>query len=216
MAERIAPSRFHETAGVEDWRVLAFGACAFFRADSLAGAVRLVEAIGRLADAGDRRPDVDVRALGVTVRLMDYEALGVTEADVSLARQISAAARELGLAADPSQLRDVELTIDAVDIPAVRRFWCAVLGYEEFGEEDALDPHRRWPGIWFQPMDPARTERNRVHVDLFVPPDLVEARVAAAVAAGGRIVRDSGAPTWWTIADPEGNEMDVTSTIGRD
>ena len=64
-------------------------------------------------------------------------------------------------------------------------------------------------------MDPARTERNRVHVDLFVPPDLVEARVAAAVAAGGRIVRDSG-PQWWTIADPEGNEVDVTSTIGRD
>jgi len=25
-----------------------------------------------------------------------------------------------------------------------------------------------------------------------------------------------GVPTWWTIADPEGNEMDVTSTIGRD
>jgi len=215
MAERIAPSRFHETPGVEDWRVLAFGACAFYRADSLAPAVRLVEAIGRLADASGKRPDVDVRALGVTVRLMDYEALGVTEEDVSLAREISGAARELGLTADPSQLRDVELTIDAVDIPAVRRFWCAVLGYEEFGEEDALDPYRRWPGIWFQPMDPARTDRNRVHVDLFVPPDLVEARVAAAVAAGGRIVRDSG-PQWWTIADPEGNEVDVTSTIGRD
>jgi len=216
MAERIAPSRFHETPGVEDWRVLAFGACAFYRADTLAQAVRLVEAIGRLAEASGQRPDVDVRALGVTVRLMDYEALGVTDDDVALAREIAGAARDLGLTADPSQLRDVELTIDAVDIPAVRRFWCAVLGYEEFGEEDALDPHRRWSGIWFQPMDPARTERNRVHVDVFVPPDLVEARVAAAVAAGGRIVRDSGAPTWWTIADTEGNEVDVTSTIGRD
>jgi len=190
MADRIAPSRFHATTAVEDWRILAFGACAFFRADSLTVAMRLVQAIGRLAEASGRRPDVDVRSGGVTVRLMDYDALGVTDADVDLAQEISAVARELGLAADSTELRDIEMTIDAVDIPAVRRFWCTVLGYEEFGDEDALDPHRRWPGIWFQPMDPARTERNRLHVDLFVPPDLVEARVAAAVAAGGRIVRD--------------------------
>jgi len=216
MADRVAPSTFHATAGVEDWRVLAFGACVFYPTESLSSALRLIEAIGRLAESSGRRPDVDLRAAGVTVRLMDYDALGVTEADVSLAREISAAARDLGLAADPTALRDIELTIDAVDIPAVRRFWCAVLGYAEFGEEDAIDPQRRWPGIWFQPMDPARAERNRIHVDVFVPPDLVEARVAAAVAAGGRIVRDSGAPTWWTIADPEGNEVDVTSVIGRD
>jgi 4a-hydroxytetrahydrobiopterin dehydratase len=28
------------------------------------------------------------------------------------------------------------------------------------------------------------------------------------VAAGGTIVRDNG-PEWWTLADPEGNEVDI-------
>jgi 4a-hydroxytetrahydrobiopterin dehydratase len=42
-----------------------------------------------------------------------------------------------------------------------------------------------------------------------VPHDQVEARIAAALAAGGRIVDDTHAPGWWTLADAEGNEADL-------
>ena len=56
-------------------------------------------------------------------------------------------------------------------------------------------------------MDAPRPQRNRVHVDVFVPNDAAEARVAAALAAGGRLVDDSHAPDWWTLADAEGNEV---------
>ncbi len=34
--ERVRPQQFHETVGLEDWRVLSEGACAYFRAGSLA------------------------------------------------------------------------------------------------------------------------------------------------------------------------------------
>ena len=34
-------------------------------------------------------------------------------------------------------------------------------------------------------------------------------RVAAAIAAGGVLVTDEYAPSWWTLADAEGNEADV-------
>jgi len=27
--------------------------------------------------------------------------------------------------------------------------------------------------------------------------------------SGGRIVSDAGAPEWWTLTDPEGNEVDL-------
>jgi Glyoxalase-like domain len=54
-----------------------------------------------------------------------------------------------------------------------------------------------------------RSERNRIHIDVWVPHDQAEARVAAALAAGGRMVTDEHAPAWWTLADPEGNEADV-------
>jgi 4a-hydroxytetrahydrobiopterin dehydratase len=48
-----------------------------------------------------------------------------------------------------------------------------------------------------------------------VPHDEAEARVAAAIAAGGRVVNDANAPGWWTLADPEGNEVDVASWPDR-
>jgi len=52
--------------------------------------------------------------------------------------------------------------------------------------------------------------------DVSVPHDQAEARVAAAIAAGGHAVTDQHAPAWWTLADAEGNEADVATWIGRD
>jgi 4a-hydroxytetrahydrobiopterin dehydratase len=70
--------------------------------------------------------------------------------------------------------------------------------------------------IWFQQMVEPRTGRNRIHVDISVPHDQAEARVAAGVAAGGRVMFDRYAPTWWTLADPEGNEVDIATWQGRE
>lgn len=40
--------------------------------------------------------------------------------------------------------------------------------------------------------------------------------MAAALAAGGRLLDDSNAPAWWTLADPVGNVADVATQEGRD
>jgi 4a-hydroxytetrahydrobiopterin dehydratase len=216
MTEPITPRQFHEAEGVDDWRVVAHGACAHFRTGSFAMGVKLVEAIGELADAANHHPDVDLRYAGVTVRLFTHDAHALSERDVELARQIGAAARELDVAGDPTAVQDVDFTIDALVGPDVMPFWRAVLGYQQVGDEDLLDPHWRWPSIWFQPMDAPRPERNRIHVDVWVPHDQAEARVSAAIAAGGLLVSDEHAPAWWTVADAEGNEVDVATWMGRD
>jgi len=74
--------------------------------------------------------------------------------------------------------------------------------------------------LFFQPMSADETERraqrNRTHLDLFVPDDQAEARIAAAVAAGGCVVYDAEASEWWTVADPEGNEVDIAVAVGRE
>ena len=44
---------------------------------------------------------------------------------------------------------------------------------------------------------------------VYLPEDQARARVDAALAAGGRIANEANAPGWWTLADPEGNEVDV-------
>jgi 4a-hydroxytetrahydrobiopterin dehydratase len=65
-------------------------------------------------------------------------------------------------------------------------------------------------------MDAPRPQRNRIHIDVWVPHDQAEARVAAAIAAGGRLVTDKHAPSWWVLADAEGNEACVATAMSRD
>ncbi|HWD44627.1 MAG TPA: VOC family protein [Actinomycetota bacterium] len=221
MAGRISPKQFHEADGVEDWRVLGEGACAYFRTGSLAAGARLVHAIGELGGLDAHHPDIDLRHPGVTVRLVTVsdDDYGLSERDLELARRISALARELGLAADPTQLQTVQISIDALVSAEVMPFWRAVLGYEyraDSPDEDLVDPRDRGPSVWFQRMDAPRPQRNRMHLDVWVPHDQAEARVAAAIAAGGRLVTDEHAPMWWVLADPEGNEVDVATWMSRD
>ena len=211
MTDRISAAEFRESADVEDWRVLWGGgyASAYFRAGSFVAGAGLVQAIGELAAAVQHYPDVDVRPEGVTVRLFTPEVQGLTGRDVDLARKISVAARELHLPADPAGVQHVQIAIDALDIARVRPFWHAVLGYDEAGDDDLLDAHRRGPSVCFQQMDAERPQRNRIHIDIYVPRDQVGTRIAAVLAAGGSIVSDDNAPGWWTLADPEGNEADL-------
>jgi 4a-hydroxytetrahydrobiopterin dehydratase len=212
MSETISPQRFHEA----DWRVVRDDASAHFRTGSLAEGVALVDAIGRLAAAASHHPDVDLRPDGVTVRLRSHSVGGLSEREVALAQQISAAARELGVPVDPTAVQIVQVAIDALVIPDVMPFWRAVLGYREVGDEDLIDPRFQAPPFWFQQMDAPRPQRNRIHIDVYIPHDQAEARVAAALAAGGHVVSDENAPGWWTLADAEGNEVDVASWPDRD
>jgi 4a-hydroxytetrahydrobiopterin dehydratase len=211
MVEPITPHEFHAFPGVEDWRILSTGAACYFATGSFATGVKLLTRIGELADAANHHPDVDLRYSGVQVRLRTHEVEPdgwLSARDAELAAQISAAARELGAAADPSRVQAVQIAIDALDIQRVRPFWAAVLGYTPFLDEDVTDPGGFGPNVWFQQMDAPRPQRNRIHLDLYVPGDVARSRIDAAVAAGGSVVRDNG-PNWWTLADPEGNEVDV-------
>ena len=178
-----------------------------------------MEAIGGLAEAADHNADVDLRSDGVSVRLTTTSPdhfFWLSVRDVDLARQISAAARELDIPADPTAVQSVQVTIDALVLTEVMPFWRAVLGYREVGDEDLLDPRSDGPPFWFQQMDAPRPQRNRIHIDVWVPHDQAEARVAVAIAAGGHLVTDEYAPAWWVLADAEGNEACVASWMGRD
>ncbi len=222
MPDQITPKQFHESDGVADWRVLGDGATAYFRTRSVAQSARLVQAISELPGIDDHLPDIDLRPGGVTVRLLtttdDY--CGMTLRDVDLARQISAAARDLSLSADPMAIQSLLVIPGATDTAAVMPFWRAALGYEprpDSPAEDLVDPHRRGVPFWFERMlEPRPDGGGAIHVAIWVPFEQAEARIAAALAAGGRMVRDEFAPSWWTLADAAGNEADIATSMGRD
>jgi 4a-hydroxytetrahydrobiopterin dehydratase len=220
--ETMTVQAFRGADGTSDWPVIADCATTFFATDSLATSARLIQAIGAIEGVDGHRPRIDIRPGGVTVGLItatdDY--MGLSRRDLELARAISAAAARLGLAADGTDVQSVQpIVIGAVDIPLVMPFWKALLGYvqrPDSPEEDIVDPRDRGPGIWFEKVDDLNAMRPRMHVAVWVPPAQAEKRVAAAVAAGGTVIFDENAPSWWTLADPEGNEADVATTTGRD
>jgi 4a-hydroxytetrahydrobiopterin dehydratase len=221
MNEQITARQFHLSEGVADWRVANGGACAYFRANSFTAGTRFVQAISELPGIADHAPDVDLRPDGVFVRLFTTAPApdGLGTCDVEMARLISSAAQQQGLTADASEVYGVVVVIDALDLATVVPFWRAVLGYGDRDDgpvEELTDPHRRGPVVCFQHLDAPRPQRNRIHLDVCVPHQEAETRVAAATAAGGRVVSDEMAPSWWVLADPEGNEACVATWIGTD
>lgn len=217
MSERINSRQFHEADGAGNWRLFPEGAYAFFRSRTFAASVRLVEAIGRLAPGGGE-PDVDIRGDGVTVLLRAFKpkAYGLTQADLTLARAISTAAAGLGLTAEPKELQSLSIIPGSTDRRAILPFWRAVLAYDprpDSPDEDLVDRHDRGAPFWFENMDELRSDGSgTVHLVVWVPWDEAESRVAAGVAAGGRMIRHDVEEGFWTLADPAGNEVDIAMT----
>lgn len=222
MTTRVRSSEF-SALGLADWRVIGTGVEANFSCGSFTEAGRFAADVAALCDERDHHAAVDLRYPDlVHVMSTTHFTHGLTDRDVALARAVSAMAAERGLHSTPLDSVVVEIAIDAMDIDAVRPFWQTVLGYvpehtAEGQQIDAIfDPEGLGPAVWFQQMEAPRTERNRFHLDVLVPHDVAEQRVADTLAAGGRLVSDARAKAFWVLADAEGNEACVCTWQDRD
>ncbi|WP_344171283.1 VOC family protein [Kribbella lupini] len=208
-----------ETPETADWQAV-FSAVACYRVTSPTQQRDLTAAAAALADAAgfplliDLRPGLVILDTGKDRWEADAHGLDLDFTD--LAEKIQTAARELGATPEPGLPRFVQLFLDAADVEAVRAFWLAVLGYapdRRTGLRDIHDPRWLNPVLLFQELDASDTERrrqrNRIHFELAVPPDLAQPRLAAAIAAGGRLLDES--TDRWRVADPEGNELVIVS-----
>ena len=214
MPVQISDAEFSAAEGVEDWRVLFWGAKVLFHTGDFATGARFVADIAVEAEALGHPPLVDLRDDSVTVQVIT-PGVGISDVDLELARRISRVAGELDLAADPSAVQHVQLAIDAVDTSAVLDFWRAALDYVQVGPDDLVERNLSGPPMWFQQKAHV-APRNRIHVDVSLPHDQAQARVDAILAAGGRMLGDRHAPAWWSLVDPEGNLVDIATCQGRD
>src|SRR5215470_10525643 len=116
-----------------DWRVVDGVATAWFDAPSLIEGAALA---GRIVELSAEIV-VDLRATGARVRLDSGEH----------AEAVSAAARDLGLAANPAVLQHLSVVFESANPSEVRRFWQPVLDYTPGEDSGLLDPLRRDPEI---------------------------------------------------------------------
>lgn len=200
---------FLSADGVDDWVVLHGGPTAVFRVGSLQEAARLALAVSDVPGLGPRTL-LSATSDRLTVKLT-REMWGTEAEHIEAARAISVVARELGAAADRGAVQEVQVAVaakpDAIDLP----FWRAVLGYGPLHDDNGLDPNGQSSTVWMQEIDPAKPLRHAMHIDVSVAHDHAVARMEAAVAAGGRVVHDGGAPGAWILADRSGNKVCIAA-----
>ena len=186
------------------WAHLLGGLQTRIRTGDFATGVALVNRIAEVT--GDLAPALDVRPEHVDVRLT-----GVTSREVELARAITAVAG--GMPLDSAAVSRLELALDTPDQAAVLPFWAAVFAMEA-GDGEITDPADGLPAVWFQASGDEEP-RQRWHPDVWVELAQVQPRIAAAIAAGGTLVSDDAAPSYWVLADPEGNRVCLCTSEQR-
>jgi 4a-hydroxytetrahydrobiopterin dehydratase len=208
-------------ARLTDWRKLAQGLHARYLVDDFATAARFVAAVGEAGDPLGHHPRVVVGRGHVDLELVTADAIyrdddgtehvveWVTQQDVDLARRITDVAAGLGLTPDPASVAEVELGLDTARSATVAPVWAALLTGDATSQgrgspgDEVRDATVRVPNLWFDDGDTSRPQK--LHVEVYVAPEVVAQRVAAAVAAGGTVVDDSEAPGLTVIADQDGN-----------
>ena len=210
-------------ARLTDWRKLAQGLHARYLVDDFSTGARFVTAIGEAGDRLGHHPRVSMGKGYVDLKLASDDAIyrddegtehvveWVTQQDVDLARRITEIAAEHGLAADPASVSVLELGLDTGQSATIAPVWAALLtgnaeaqGHGTPGDE-IRDATARVPNLWFGDADEQGAPRQRIHVEVYVAPEVAEQRIAAAVAAGGTVVDDSNSPSLTVIADQDGN-----------
>jgi 4a-hydroxytetrahydrobiopterin dehydratase len=201
---------FLAAEGVDDWVVLHGGATTVFLTESLPAAAELAGAIAQIAGLDGLGALLTIADKRLTVRLT-RDLWQLEDRHVALARAISAVAQERGAIAERTSVQEVQLAIaakpDAIDVG----FWRAVLGYSSLADDNGVDPLGHGSTVWMQEFDEAKPWRHAMHIDVSVAREQIEGRLAAALAAGGRIVDDTNAPGHWTLADRAGNRVCIAA-----
>ena len=210
-------------AGLADWRKLAQGLHARYVVEDFGAGARFVAAVGEVGDALGHHPRVSIGPGYVDLKLSSDDAVyrdgegtehvveWVTQQDVDLARRITEIAADHELDADPAAVSVIELGLDTAHSGTIAPVWAALLtgSAEAQGRgtpsDEIRDATGRVPNLWFGDAGEDETPRQRLHVEVYVAPEVAEQRVAAAVAAGGTVVDDSGAPGLTVVADQDGN-----------
>lgn len=81
--------------------------------------------------------------------------------------------------------------------------------------DSVFDPTDRVPSLWFQGTQEHELPTHRWRFDLWLAAEVADERIAAAIAHGGSIVDDAGAPAFTVLADPDGNRVCIYGATGR-
>jgi len=193
-----------------DWVVLHGGPTAVFKVQCFQDAVTLAQLIAQIPGIDGTHAQITIVSKCLTVRLT-REVWKIELEHIEIARAISKIAESHGAVAEPNKVQEVQVAISAKPDSIDLEFWRAVLGYEPMQDDNAIDPLGNSSTIWMQELDVKKSLRHAMHLDVSVSKEHVQARLDAAVKAGGIVVDDSQAPASWILADRSGNKVCIVA-----
>ena len=210
-----------EAAGLADWRQLLGTIKARFKTANFATGLALVDRIGSAAEEADHHPEISLTYSEVLVTLSSHDVGGITQRDVDLARTISGYAAEAGAEADVAGLTQLEIGLDTAGGHRLAPFYAALLG-GEVKDGEVVDASGQVPTLWWQephdlgPALPEPEAPQRWHFDVWAPADEARSRLQRVLDAGGTLLSDAAAPSYWVVADAEGNRSCICTVADRD
>lgn len=222
MSDAVISATEFSAIDLPHWRFVLRRLHTRFRTPDYETGLALVARIGAAAQAADHHPEIDLHYGSVGVITSSHDVGGVTRRDLDLAATISAIADELGATADPRSVQVLDMAINTSDPARIKPFWQAVLAAkaDPTDEDELLDPVSGTNVLWFQESPSTGTGQEsaemRFHADVVVANDAAEERIDAALAAGGILVTAEYAPSFWVLADADGNQACICTDLGRD
>jgi len=195
---------------LQDWVVLHGGPTTVFITKNFIAAANLTQAISQLPGLDSTHAQITLVSNRLTVRLT-REVWNIEQEHIELAREVSRIAASHGAAADPVQVQEIQLAISSKPDSTNLEFWRAVLGYEPMLDDNAIDPLGNGSTVWMQELEESKSISHAMHIDVSVAREHVQARLDAAVKAGGIVVDESNAPAWWNLSDKAGNKVCIVA-----
>ena len=219
--QELTADRVRELAP-DGWRQILGRLKGRFTTGDLSSGLALVAGLGATLTEAEAHVELTLTDADLVVALATPEVGGITLRDVERARAITAITAELGIAANPAGLTQLELGLDTTAAGHLAPFYAALLG-AQIHRGEPVDPSGQVPTVWWQdPTEhdedlalPAAAVDQRWHFDVWVAYDEAARRLQAVLDAGGRLVSDAGAPSYWVVEDSDGNRSCICTPAGR-
>ena len=207
----------------EGWALIMDTVKARYHTGTFATGCAFVQRIGEVAERLNHHPDINLTYGNVIVSVKSHDVDAITSRDLDLATEISRIAREFHLVGDVSGLSRVDLGLD-VHRPSehLSPFYAALFG-SHIRNGESVDPSGQTPTVWWQEQPsapdiadvdrgnnpalalPPQEHDQRWHFDVWVAPGTGPQRLEAVLGAGGVLVSDAAAPSYWVVEDADGN-----------
>lgn len=193
------------------------------RAKDFTQAIEFVNRFTNFADAQDHHPDFEIRYNTIRMRVVSHDVGHLTNRDIQFATSVDVLINEMQLKRQPEKITRTQLVLVSTDVSRIKPFWQAIFDFKQAKDDENMlvDRSDVLPPIRFhQYADPAAAKEDvnlagafgKAHLDVFVPADLAQKRVEAAVEAGGKLLNDTHAPSEWELSDVDGNRAFIRTS----